>query len=173
MNTAERREAILGILRQGSEPVSASELARRMKVSRQVVVSDVALLRAAGQDISATPRGYVLEGSGAPETGIRFTVACRHDTLSMAGELYTVVDNGGGLLDVTVEHSIYGQITAPLRIFSRYDADEFMKKIASLRAKPLSDLTGGIHLHTISCKDEAAAERIRQALAEKGFLLDK
>ena len=56
MRAEERRQAILEHLRQSSRPVSAGLLAERFSVSRQVVVGDVALLRASGADISATPR---------------------------------------------------------------------------------------------------------------------
>ena len=57
MRAGERRQAILDYLRHSSRPVSAGFLAERFSVSRQAVVGDVALLRAAGADISATPRG--------------------------------------------------------------------------------------------------------------------
>ena len=81
--------------------------------------------------------------------------------------------HGGALIDVTVEHSVYGQICAPLHIFSRYDADAFDRKIRQPGAKPLCDLTGGIHLHTLRAADEAALDRIVQGLKDKGFLLSE
>lgn len=84
-----------------------------------------------------------------------------------------VVDLGGALIDVTVEHSVYGQICAPLHIFSRYDADAFYQKIQQPGARPLCDLTGGIHLHTLRAADEAALDRIVQGLKDKGFLLSE
>ena len=60
MNAAQRRERILTRLTGASEPMSASLLAGELGVSRQIVVGDVALLRAAGAQIDATPRGYQL-----------------------------------------------------------------------------------------------------------------
>ena len=72
-NAMERREAVLERLRAAQAPVSAAALARQFSVSRQIIVGDVALLRAAGADITATPRGYVL-GQGTP--GLVCTVAC-------------------------------------------------------------------------------------------------
>ena len=47
MTAGERREAILRELEQAQGPVSASALAKRFHVSRQAVVGDVAMLRAA------------------------------------------------------------------------------------------------------------------------------
>ena len=60
MNAESRRQAILNQLAQANAPLSASALATRFSVSRQIIVGDIALLRAAGADISATPRGYLL-----------------------------------------------------------------------------------------------------------------
>ena len=48
MDTAARRAAISETLRTAEKPVSASALARRYQVSRQIIVGDIALLRAAG-----------------------------------------------------------------------------------------------------------------------------
>ena len=84
-----------------------------------------------------------------------------------------MVDLGGAVIDVTVEHPIYGQITAPLHIFSRYDADAFCKKIEQPGARPLCDLTGGIHLHTLRAADNATLDRVIQGLRDKGFLLSE
>lgn len=168
LNANERRDKIVKILRENTQPVSASALAKRLDVSRQVIVGDVALLRAADVQISATPRGYILE-----ERTVRtdtYTIACRHSRENLAEELYTIVDNGGGLLDVTVEHPVYGQLSGQLRIFSRYDANKFLQKLDKSKAPPLSMLTNGIHLHTISCSTPEIYQRIEKALKEKEIL---
>ena len=60
MDAASRRQAILDRLRTADRPVSASLLAAEQNVSRQIIVGDIAILRAGGAEISATPRGYVL-----------------------------------------------------------------------------------------------------------------
>jgi len=169
MQAEERRQAILEYLRRSSRPVSAGCLAERFSVSRQVVVGDVALLRAAGADISATPRGYVILKAGR---GLVRQVACRHDAAGMEAELNAVVDQGCAVLDVIVEHPIYGQLTGSLQLFSRYDVGQFLARCSESEARPLSDLTGGIHLHTISCPDEAALQRVREALRDLGVLLE-
>ena len=167
MRAEERRQAILGHLRQSSRPVSAGLLAERFSVSRQVVVGDVALLRASGADISATPRGYVILKA---DRGLIRRVACRHDGRGMEAELCAVVDQGCSVLDVIVEHPVYGQLTGPLQLSSRYDVGQFLSRCAG--ARPLSDLTGGIHLHTLSCPDEDAFRRVRDVLRDLGVLLE-
>ena len=167
MRAEERRQAILEHLRQSSRPVSAGHLAERFSVSRQVVVGDVALLRAAWADISATPRGYVILKANQ---GLLRQVACRHDRAGMEAELCAVVDQGCTVLDVIVDHPIYGQLTGPLQLSSRYDVGQFLARC--VEARPLSDLTGGIHLHTLSCPDEAAFRRAREELRTLGVLLE-
>ena len=172
MNAAERRSKITHLLAQADKPVSATVLAAQCGVSRQIIVGDVALLRAGGLSVLATPRGYVLENSSTPTYAER-RVVCRHGDDRLLEELYTVVDLGGALIDVTVEHPIYGQICAPLHIFSRYDADAFYAKLQTPGAKPLCDLTEGIHLHTLRAADEAALDRVTQKLKKKGFLFSE
>ncbi|MGI6031763.1 MAG: transcription repressor NadR [Eubacteriales bacterium] len=172
MNAAERRKAIWEILQEQEGPVSATALARQLHVSRQIIVGDVALLRASNHAISATPRGYIVEAGGGP--GLRRTIACRHDwETGLREELYTIVDNGAGVLDVTVEHPVYGQLSGQLQLFSRYDVDDFIRRLAQDDAQPLSCLTGGVHLHTILCADEAMYQRVLKQLEEKGILLTK
>ena len=169
MNAGERRDKIIEILGESSQPVSASALAKRLNVSRQIIVGDVALLRAANEQISATPRGYVLEEQkDRPDTV--YTIACRHNRENLAEELYTIVDNGGEVLDVIVEHPVYGQISGQLRIFSRYDVDMFLQKLDKSKAPPLSMLTDGVHLHTITCRTPEIYQRILAALEERNIL---
>lgn len=168
MNSAQRREAILAALKEADKPMSASALATRLAVSRQIIVGDVALLRAAGEDIIATARGYVLSAAA----GDRRRVVCRHTPEGMRRELELMVDYGCTVEDVIVEHSVYGQITGRLDLSSRYDVNEFMDKVSAGGAKPLSDLTEGIHLHTLRCPDEDAFRRLLDALRAEGFLLE-
>ena len=169
MRAEERRQAILNTLNSAGHPVSASALARQFSVSRQIVVGVVALLRASGANISATPRGYVvLRESG----GLIRQVACQHDAAGMEAELNAMVDHGCTVLDVIVDHPIYGQLTGPLQLASRYDVSQFIARCARAEARPLSDLTGGIHLHTLSCPDEAAFQRVEDALRNMSVLLE-
>lgn len=169
MHTEQRREAILQVLRETDSPVSATALARRFSVSRQIIVGDIALLRAAGADISATPRGYVILRDRG---GLTCTVACQHDAGGMERELNAMVDQGCTVLDVIVEHPIYGQITGPLQISNRHDVQQFIRRCQEAEALPLSRLTDGIHLHTLSCPDQASLERVRENLRKLGILFE-
>ncbi|BDF71784.1 transcriptional regulator [Oscillospiraceae bacterium] len=166
---AQRRQAIARLLEGAQAPVSAAALGERFSVSRQIVVGDIALLRAAGTDIAATPRGYVY--LRAPAAGVERKLACVHAPEDMGRELTAVVDAGGEVVDVVVEHPVYGQLTGVLRVRSRYDVQEFLRRVAEHGAKPLSDLTGGIHLHTVRCPDQAAMDRVTAALERENLLL--
>ena len=163
-----RRAEIAALLEKADSPLSAAHLASQLGVSRQVIVGDIALLRASGAAITATPRGYITErGRG----GLRRTVACIHNRPEgMEKELNIMVDNGCTVLDVIVEHPVYGQLTGQLHLSSRYDVGQFLQKVSRSGARPLSALTGGVHLHTILCPDEAAWHRVRAALDQAGFL---
>ena len=167
MDSEARRRALAERLSAANGPLSAASLARELSVSRQIIVGDVALLRAGGLDITATPRGYLLPRL---PSGITCTFACRHRADQMEEELNAMVDQGCTVLDVIVEHPIYGQLTGPLDLSSRYDITEFIRKVEENAARPLSLLTDGIHLHTLRCPDEGAFERAAAALEEAGFL---
>ena len=168
MEAASRRQAILDRLRTADRPVSASALAAGLNVSRQIIVGDIALLRAGGAELSATPRGYVLPRA---TDGITRTIACRHTLAQTGQELDILVDNGCTVLDVIVEHPVYGQLTGQLQISSRYDVEQFLARIRDSDAAPLSMLTGGLHLHTLCCPNEDAYTRACAALKAAGRLL--
>lgn len=172
MNSTERREKILELLRQSREPISASAIARQFLVSRQIIVGDIALLRASNEKIAATPRGYVLEPDSAAG-GIRTIIACKHGYDEMEDELNTIVDNGGKILDVTVEHAVYGQLSGRLDIYSRFDVQNFISSLNKSNSAPLSDLTEGIHLHTVAFLNTQDKDRALAMLEQKGYLLLK
>ena len=171
VKAAERRNEIIKLLEATDQPVNATQLAELLSVSRQVIVGDIALIRAKGIEILATPRGYLsanaFKGEGSLFTG---KIACQHSQAETVTELNIVVDNGGEVVDVQVEHPVYGTLTGELHIRSRHDVIDFMKKIASNEAAMLSSLTGGVHLHTLACKDEDTFLRIKKELQEAGIL---
>ena len=167
---AEERRKIIAQTLTADRPISATALAGKFSVSRQIIVGDIALLRAAGADISATPRGYIAHQPSP--AGLVRQVACRHDARGMETELNAMVDQGCTVLDVIVEHPIYGQLTGPLQLSSRYDVAQFISRCAQADARPLSDLTEGIHLHTLSCPSEEAFQRVRTTLRDMGVLLE-
>jgi len=170
MNAETRRKTIVEYLSRSETPVSATVLAGLCSVSRQVIVGDIALLRAAGEDITATPRGYVLAKA---EVGLRRTVACLHTEAQTEEELNIFVDNGCFVEDVVVEHHIYGEITGQLQLASRYDVSQFIARLQEKTGAALSSLTNGIHLHTLRCPDEAAFQRTCDALKQAGMLLEE
>lgn len=169
MDAEKRRETIKAQLQQQEEPVSASRLAQRLGVSRQIIVGDIALLRAQGYDIVATARGY-MRAKAAVSGHYVAKIACQHSLADTGKELYTIVDLGGQVLDVVVEHYLYGEITGQLNLSGRSDVDTFLQKIANNEARLLSELTGGVHLHTIACRDAAAFKAITAALTEQSLL---
>ena len=171
MTAQERRNAILSHLQRGKSPLSATALAGLLGVSRQVIVGDVALLRAGGAEIDATPRGYQLHPTARGYTGI---LACVHSTAEeMRTELYTVVDQGGVVVDVAVENPLYGELRGNLNLASRYDVDNFIRQAAQTPECLLSRMTGGVHLHTLRCPDEATFARVKAALEAHGLLYQK
>lgn len=167
MDARDRREMIAQRLEERTGPLSAAVLARELSVSRQVIVGDVALLRAQGMKITATPRGYLLP---EPPSGVLCTLACRHRGDQLAEELNAMVDQGCTVLDVIVEHPIYGQLTGPLRLANRHDVAQFVARCQESGAPPLSQLTGGLHLHNLLCPDQGAADRVRAELKQLDFL---
>lgn len=169
MNQTERRRKILDILRDADTSISASKLADEFGVTRQIIVSDIAILRANGHKIIATRRGYVIEK--AEDGSVVESIVCRHSAGDTLQEFYTIIDNGGCIDNVIVEHPIYGQISADLNIRSRYDADEFVRIAKATNATQLCDLTGGLHIHTIRVPDKDAYERIIEGLEKAGILV--
>lgn len=165
----ERREKIITLLTNTKKPISGTELAHQMKVSRQVIVQDIALLRASNRDILSTNKGYLYDKANEKKV-VRRTFFVSHTDEQMADELFTIVDNGGRLKDVVVEHEIYGQITVDLILENRCDVQEFLDKLASCTAKPLNILTNGKHYHTVEADREEILDRIEQKLQEKGYL---
>ena len=166
MTASERRQQIARLLSASQAPISATTLSQELGVSRRIIVGDVALLRAAGQEITATARGYVIPA----QNGLLRRIACIHSAEETRDELDAMVDCGCTVVDVIVEHPVYGQLTAPLHLSSRLDVDQFMKRMDG--AAPLSQLTGGVHLHTLSCPDETAYEHLLQLLRQRGFLVE-
>ena len=64
MNAAERRGRILEYLRSSDGPLAAAALAQKLSVSRQIIVGDVALLRAGGRRSPPPPGATCWTGPG-------------------------------------------------------------------------------------------------------------
>ncbi len=137
MTGVERREKLLSMLAKSKEPIAGAEMAKRLSVSRQVIVQDIALLRAADNNIVSTNRGYVLLKPGKCERIFKV----RHTAEEIEKELQIIVDNGGRILDVFVYHKIYGVVKAPMNIKTRKDIYEYVKTLSSGKSSPLLKIT--------------------------------
>lgn len=165
----QRRTAILAALKDSALPLSGTELARRFGVSRQIIVQDIALLRAEQQDILSTYRGYVLPRAPKQTAAVRVFYV-RHETEDTLDEFETIVDAGGHVLDVFIEHALYGTLRADLIIDSRLDAAAFVKQMQQSPDQPLKTLTGGCHYHTVTAASETLLDLIEDGLRQKGYL---
>lgn len=164
-----RRRRIVEWMRAHDGPVLGGELAGRFNVSRQCLVQDMAILRAAGEEILATPRGYRLpRANGQMHTAV---IACRHAPERTREELQLLVDNGVKVLDVIVEHPIYGELRGSLMLESRADVQDFLERVAASKASLLSTLTKGVHLHTVEASRPEMIARAKAQLRAKGILL--
>ncbi|HEX4809835.1 MAG TPA: transcription repressor NadR [Bryobacteraceae bacterium] len=164
-----RRRRMFKWMHDHHAPVRGDELARRFGVSRQCVVQDVAILRAGGKEILGTPRGYRLPES-APNSH-HAVLACRHAPERTEEELQILVDNGVKVLDVIVEHPLYGELRGSLMIESRADVRDFLQQVRTSGAALLSSLTGGVHLHTVEASRREVISRAKALLRARGILL--
>ncbi|WFR57573.1 transcription repressor NadR [Anaerocolumna sp. AGMB13025] len=170
MEGQERREKLIELLQTAKEPISGTELAKKLLVSRQVIVQDIALLRATNKNILSTTKGYMIYFQEKQKVNRCFLV--KHSTEEIEDELCTIVDNGGKVLDVIVAHDLYGEIAADLIIKNRQDVYDFVKKVKLRNTVPLKELTDGVHLHTVEADSEDILDNIEKALREKRYLLD-
>jgi transcriptional regulator of NAD metabolism len=168
MDGGKRRELLVKLLNESPEAISGGELARILGVSRQVIVQDIALLRASDVNIFSTTKGYLIYHSDSLRVKRIFKM--KHTTEQIEDELCTFVDNGGKILDVFVTHEIYGEIATPLIIRNRQDVYDFVKKVHEKKLVPLKELTDGIHQHTVEADSNETLDRIEKALREKGYL---
>ena len=166
-----RRGKLLQRLQRAEAPVTGSDLADELGVSRQVIVADVAVLRAEGHPVTATPRGYIVSG-GTGERSTSAELAVSHSPGDTAKELYALVDAGVRIVDVTVEHPLYGDLKGNLLLSNRADVDRFLERLCDEGIPLLSDLTGGIHLHRIEFDRVCDFRRAEAALRRLGFLAE-
>lgn len=168
MNSNERREKLLHILKTSNKPVKGEALAKELNVSRQIVVKDIALLRASGIDILATSTGYIIYSFEKREFEIK---SKNHETTEeLLEELQIIVDLGGKIKDVIVDHPTYGTIKADLNVSSNRDIKKFMDKTNRDGFKQLSSLSQQYHIHTIEVPDDETLEEIKKELKEKNIL---
>ncbi|WP_156288615.1 transcription repressor NadR [Oceanobacillus salinisoli] len=173
MSSTDRQTLITRLLKETFKPITGTEFAKKTNVSRQVIVQDVSLLKAMGEPIVATSQGYIYLHQNEDEVLEQMVIVCQHSPEQTPEELYLIVDHGVTLKDVIVEHPVYGDLTASIRVSSRFEANQFLQKIQETNATYLSSLTDGIHLHTIKADSKKKLESACAALKEAGILISK
>lgn len=171
--TKERRNYILQLLKNSSQPITGKELADQTGVSRQVIVTDIALLRTANEPIISTSNGYLYLQENQSEQTYRRIVACKHSREQTKQELDMIVDCGVTVVNVIVEHPVYGDLTGSLMIKSRFEVETFYQDLMEEKFNLLSTLTDGVHLHTLEADSIEKLDAATNALAEAGILLSE
>ena len=166
MNGKERRNKIVRMLSDSEVPISGKELAGILDVSRQVIVQDMALLRAQDYKIISTNQGYLL--SGEKKASRVFKVF--HSDSEVEEELKLITDCGGYVEDVFVYHKVYGVLRADMNIKSRMDIRRYMEEIATGKSSLLKNVTSGYHYHTIRAESKEILDIIQEKLQKAGFL---
>ncbi len=168
MKADERRNSIIEMLIIEKKAIKGTTLAERFNVTRQIIVKDIAILRAKGNSIIATPDGYMINDNSSR---VKSVIAVNHNNEDVIRELEIVVKYGGIIEDVIVEHPLYGEIKGILMIKNLNDLNKFKNTLKEINAKPLSILTNGVHLHTVSADSIENMELIKEELKENGFIL--
>ncbi len=172
MKGPDRRKAMEETMEKAEKPIKGTDLSKKYGVSRQVIVQDIALLRAEGKEIMATPQGYMFPTK--TQKGLQKTIVTRHKKeTDLKKELTLMVDLGVIIVDVIVEHPLYGEIRGNLNIRSRLDIENFIRELEKQDAKPLADLTDGIHMHTIEVPDEDVYEQLLAVLRKNQYLIEE
>ncbi|MDF2883660.1 MAG: hypothetical protein K0R54_4220 [Clostridiaceae bacterium] len=169
MSSIERRKLIEDMIKNSRTPLKGQNMAEKLGVTRQVIVKDIAILRAEGKNIIATPNGYFMPF--VQKSGVKRVIAVSHNEKEIEDELNIIVKFGGTVDDVIVEHPIYGEIKGNLMIRNLYDIQKFTSKLNN-NLQPLLILTDGIHLHTIEAEDDQHLELILSELKKAGFLIN-
>ena len=168
MKAHERRAEILSLIGNSGSPVAANFLSEKYSVSRQVIVQDIAILRAQGYGVISTNRGYVLDSGLRAERVFK----CRHTLQELVDESEIIISRGGKVEDISVHHRVYGKISARLELSTLRHAEELYRSLVSGASKPLMSVTDGYHYHTVSGENEQTLDEIEVALREKGYLIE-
>lgn len=165
----DRKKEILNILKEQTQPISGKTLADKFCVTRQIIVKDIALLRAEGNNIISTARGYIIQKNTAKS--VRKKIKVCHDSSKIQEELQIVIDLGGHVLTTSIEHSAYGFLGEAINIKSRRDINNFIYNINKNGCEPLLSLTKGIHYHIIEADDDETLNEIIYELNKAGYLI--
>lgn len=168
MNGKQRREQIIQIIKNSDTPVSGTALAKQVNVSRQVIVQDIALIRANGINIFSTNRGYVIQESSKISRVFKVV----HTDEQVEEELTLFVDLGGYVKDVFVYHKVYNVLKADMNLKSRADVRKYLSELASGKSSLLKNVTSSYHYHTILADNEETLDMIQEELEQRGFLAE-
>lgn len=169
MEGFERRKQLIHHLEHAKAAIPGGTLAQLLGVSRQVIVQDIALLRAQGMAIEATHKGYIMN----PKKSCLRVVEVKHSDEQAEQELHIMVDNGAIVKDVYVNHQVYGIIQTPLNLRSRRDVALFMDKIQSGDSSMLKNVTDGVHFHTLEASSEEILDSVCEELKQAGLLVSE
>ena len=169
---AERRQILVTTLMRSKEPITGRELGDLTNVSRQVIVGDITLLKAKGEPIIATSRGYVYMHPQIDLLRTEKIIVCNHTSEQTEEELNILVDNGITVKDVRIEHPVYGDLTASVMVSNRSEVKKFIENIQITNASFLLELTEGIHLHTLIANSEQEIDNAVDALRIAGILVE-
>ena len=171
MTGANRRDAIVQYIQDSASPVSGQKLATEFGVSRQVIVQDIALIRAAGYDIISTNRGYILN-TPVQAISVERVFKVLHTDDQIEEELCSIVDLGGCVVNTMINHRVYGHLEVPLNVKSRRNVNEFLNEIHSGKSSPLKNITANYHYHTVSADSEETLDMIEDMLRAKNILVE-
>ena len=101
--TLNRKQELLTLLKQSKEAINGQSLAEHFGVTRQIIVQDIALLRADGSQIISTNRGYIYKTSDDNSYAHRL-FKVNHTVNNMEEELLAIVDNGGRIQNIMIDH---------------------------------------------------------------------
>ena len=168
--TKDRKEALIQLLKESQKPMNGQSLAEHFHVTRQIIVQDIAVLRADGAPILSTNRGYIYkENKANPFVHKLFKV--KHKEEDMEQELLAIVDNGGRVQNILIDHPVYGEIETLLKLSCRRDVKHFLNQVKTSDFRPLSELTDGIHYHLIEAENKQDLLYIEKALDKLGYLV--
>ena len=168
--TKQRREELLDLLKTSSAALNGQSLAEHFHVTRQIIVQDIALLRTDGAPILSTNRGYLYKDR-QENAAVHQLFKVQHGAEDMEAELLAIVDNGGRVQTILIEHPVYGEIQTYLKLTCRRDVQHFLEQVENSDFRPLSELTDGIHYHLVEAETQQDLHYIEEALDQLGYLV--
>lgn len=165
MTGEKRREQILSAIQQAPGPVPGAALAQACHVSRQVIVQDIALLRAARYPILSTTRGYVLQSRCLSRV---FRILPPDEGLKPI--LFSIVDNGGRVRNMFQPGTNGSRLEFRLNLHARSEVEAFLQGLTKPEGKLLRILVSQPHCQVVEADSKAILDRIEDTLSTKGYL---